>query len=195
MKIICTLFLIIILIQSAFGQTENEFKYSGGIGFGIGSVKFTNQNSGLSLNTDAQLKHGSSIYEVSYYKWFGFGFFTPPSEYVVSYCLKYGKEFKFVREGGLFSLTSNSDLFTNYSVQLKTGISFLESRERTSVKYQRLISDEYNTKSRTGFGLPLEIEVRSEISKFFGLNAKVSGNLNAISPFYDISLGVYFGDL
>jgi len=195
MKIIPTLILNILLIQSALGQTENEFKYSGGIGFGLGSVKFTNQNSGFSLNTDAQLKHGSSIYEVSYYKWFGFEFFTAPLEYAVSYCLKYGKEFKFVRKGGLFSMTSNSDSFTIYSVQLKAGISFLEIRERTSVKYQRLISDEYNTKSRTGLGLPLEIEVRSEINKFFGLNAQVSGNLNAISPFYDISLGVYFGDL
>jgi len=103
---------------------------------------------------------------------------------------EYIRSFDFSMRGLMFpfpfKLIIKKDFY--YSLIGKIGISYNESRVRTELLKDDFFDNRYDSKLNTGFGLPIEIELREEITSFFGLDISFFANFNGIKNYSGFNL-------
>ena len=81
----------------------------------------------------------------------------------------------------------------NYSLIGRIGISYNEGLERTELLSDESFNDRYDSKLIRGFGVPLEIELREEITGFLGMGMSIYANINKVKNYTGVNFSVYVG--
>ncbi|HPI37736.1 MAG TPA: hypothetical protein PK397_07315 [Ignavibacteriaceae bacterium] len=188
---------IIFVLLSVLSYTQTQYNHSiwGGAGVGVGYMKSSNSNSCINLSASLNYKTGNNNFSISYLDSRELLSFDNPTEYVKSVELKYGRSIDFTIRGLLlpfpFLLIVDKDF--NYSIIGKIGLSYNEGRERTTLFKDESFGNRYDSRIITGFGLPVEIELREEITSFLGMGLSFYLNSNRVKTLAGVNLNLYTG--
>ncbi|MCF8239776.1 MAG: hypothetical protein K9J16_00210 [Melioribacteraceae bacterium] len=81
----------------------------------------------------------------------------------------------------------------NYSIIGRIGLSYNKGIKRTTLINEEFFGDSYNSKYVNGFGLPIEVEIKEDITNFLGLGLSVFANFNKVSNYSGFSFNLYIG--
>ncbi|MDP2303230.1 MAG: hypothetical protein Q8N03_12495 [Ignavibacteria bacterium] len=195
MKYLLLFTLLILSNRFSFAQEEINSSFWGQFGTGISFMKLSDTDVGFNLLASLNYEIQNNNFSISYLRSNEFSMFTHPEEYIKSIELKYGRSIDFTIRGLIFPfpflLFINKDF--NYSLIVKAGISYNEGRERTLLIKYELLDHSYASKVKTGFGFPIEIEVREEITNFVGMGFSVYANFNEVKNYSGLNFNLYVG--
>jgi len=80
-----------------------------------------------------------------------------------------------------------------YSLVVKIGASYIVMRERTGIIQLKPFNNLYSGEVKEGMGLPLEIELREELTNSFGMSVSLYGNKNGIKDYWGFNFSIYIG--
>ena len=190
-------YLIVVFLLNSFSFAQDEIKNSfwGQVGTGVSFMNLTDANAGFNLLASLNYEIQNNNFSISYLRSSEFSMFTHPGEYVKSIELKYGRSLDFSMRGLIFPfpflLIIKKDF--NYSLVGKIGISYNESLQRTILLKDELFDNSYASKITTGFGLPIEVEIREEITDFVGMGLSVYTNFNKVKNYSGLNFNIYIG--
>jgi hypothetical protein len=178
-----------------FAQDENKSSFWGQVGTGMSFMKLSDSNAGFNFLASLNYEIKNNNFSISYLRSSEFSMFTHPEEYVKSIELKYGRSIDFTIRGLIFPfpflLIIKKDF--DYSFIGKIGVSYNESLQRTILLNDEFFDDRYDSKIITGLGLPIEIEIREEITSFVGLGLSVYTNYNKVKNYSGFNFNLYVG--
>jgi len=179
-----------------FGQEASNSSMSVQIGSGFSFANFSDNNDGsLCLSGSLNYKINNNNFSIGVFNVIEFILFTRPSEYITSYDIKYGRSINFKMRGLVLPipllLIVNRDF--KYSLVGKVGLSYIRSLSRTNLLENNSFDSVYASEILTGFGIPIELELREEITSFFGMGLSVYTNINSVKNFTGFNLNVYLG--
>lgn len=164
----------------SYAQSFEIKSVYGEFGLGLSSIKFNNGDLGININGSLNIQGNNSIYSIGYLHTDEFTLFIHPSENIKMVNLTYGQ---------VYNLSDNHFLFI-----YKGGISYLQLIERTNqIIKSELFETVYISNQKTGFGLPLEFGVQSNLFKYFGVSTKVFLNVNSVKSFYGFTTNLCVG--
>lgn len=188
--------IIFILLNSlSFAQDEVRTSFWGQVGTGISFMKLSDADAGFNLSTSLNYEIQNNNISISYLHSSEFSMSKHPEEYVKSIELKYGRSIDFSMRGLIFPfpflLIIRKDF--DYSLVGKIGVSYNEGRERTKLLKDEFFDDRYDSKVTNGFGLPIEIEIRENITNFLGMGLSVYANFNKVRNYTGFNFNLYAG--
>ncbi|MFA6598147.1 MAG: hypothetical protein WCS69_10520 [Ignavibacteriaceae bacterium] len=195
MKYIHLLILLILGNTLSIAQYEKKDSFWGQIGYGISFAKYSNSDVGLNILGSINYETQNNNFSFSYVNSGEIALFKDPGEYIKSYELKYGRSIDFSMRGLLFPfpflLIIKKDF--NYSLVGKIGISYNEGLKRTTLIQDDFFDDSYNSKIVSGFGLPVGIEMREEITRYIGMGLSFYTNFNKVKNYSSFNFSLYVG--
>ena len=192
-------YLILVFLLNSFSLAQDEIKNSFWvqIGTGMSFMKLSDADAGLNFLASLNYETQNNNFSFSYLRSSEFALFVNPGEYINSFELKYGRSIDFSTRGLIFPfpflLIIKKDF--NYSLIGKLGISYNELRKRTRLVNSESFNNSYDSKIFTGFGLPIEIEIREEITSLIGLGLSVYTNFNKVKKYSGFNFSLYVGQL
>jgi hypothetical protein len=195
MKKIIVVSLFFLLNCFSFGQDQIKSSFWAEVGTGVSFVKLSAARAGINIFASLNYESQNNNYSLSYLRSSEITLFTHPDEFVKSYELKYGRSIDFSMKGLLlpfpFLLIIKKEF--NYSLIGKIGISYNEARERTNLIKSEICNNSYNSKLISGIGLPIEIELREEITDFIGMSLAAYANFNKVKNYSGINFNISVG--
>ncbi|MFZ4620478.1 MAG: hypothetical protein ACOYNS_07960 [Bacteroidota bacterium] len=177
--------LIALLAMSLFGQTDDRTMFYGEIGFGLSSP--VNTNASADYSARASLTFGKKLLCIRASEgssgFMALGF--PSTEFITKNLLlgHYLSVYHEYNDEGASVLEWNILIFAGYSA-----VKDILKTER-EVNLQNILE----TKERTGFGIPVEIDIQYLIPRYRGATLKLFYNSNPLHRLYGASLSVVFG--
>lgn len=175
-------------------QSNSENSFWAQIGGGANFSDFSDSNLGSNLCLSLNYKFQNNVITVSYLNSEFFSF-DNPNESIKSYQLKYGISSDFSMRGLIFPfplfLLVKKDF--NYSIIGRIGLSYNRGIKRTTLITDDFFGDSYNSLYVDGFGLPIEVELKEDITNFLGLGLSVFANINKVSNYIGFSFNLYVG--
>lgn len=186
---------MLLLNITILAQTNCKNSFWGQIGSGFNFSNFSDSKLGSNLYLSLNYKFQNDVISFSYLNSNEFFTFDKPNEYIRSYQIKYGKSFDFTMRGLIFPfpflLIVKKDF--NYSIIGRIGLSYNKGIKRTTLINEEFFGDSYNSKYVNGFGLPIEVEIKEDITNFLGLGLSVFANFNKVSNYSGFSFNLYIG--
>ncbi|MBU2508353.1 MAG: hypothetical protein KJ799_16775 [Bacteroidetes bacterium] len=174
-----------------FSQDENIHSFWGQVGVGMSYVKLSDSDVGFNLLASVSYEIQNNNFSFTYFRSHEWSFFTRPEEYIKSYEVKYGRSIDFSMRGLLFPfpllLFVKKDF--DYSIVGKIGLSYNEGLKRTTL----IEGNNYSSKFVSGIGLPIEIEIREEITSYLGMGLSVHTNFNKVKNYSGVNINFYVG--
>jgi hypothetical protein len=189
--------LIIILLINCFTFAQDQINHSfwAEIGTGVSFIKLSDDDAGFNYFGSLNYEINNNNFSLSYLNSREFLSFNHPEEYIKSFELKYGRSIDFSMRGLIFPfpllLILKKDF--DYSLIGKIGISYNEGLKRTVLLRDELFNNNYDSKITTGFGLPIEIELREEITSFIGMGLSLYVNFNKVKNYSGFNFNIYIG--
>lgn len=178
-----------------YAQSDSTISIWGQAGYGFGLSKFSDTDGSFSSNLAANIKYDKNIITLGYVYNGEFISFESPGEYFKSFQLKYGRSFDFRMKGLIFPfpflLLIKKEF--NYSFIARTGISYNEGIKRTVLIEHHLFNDKWEFETIYGYGVPIEIEMKEDITNYIGMGLVLSANINEVSNNFGIMLNIYAG--
>lgn len=192
-KIILFFFVTLNIFTNA--QSDSTISIWGQAGYGFGLSKFSDTDGSFISCLAANIKYDKNIVTLGYVYNGEFLSFENPGEYVKSFQLKYGRSFDFKMKGLIFPfpflLLIRKDF--SYSFIPRIGISYNEGIKRTILIEPQLFNDRWEFRTLNGYGIPIEVELKEDITNYIGLGTVLSANFNKISNNFGIMFNVYIG--
>jgi hypothetical protein len=195
MKNIIVVSLFFLFNCFSFGQDQIRSSFWGEVGTGVSFMKLSSASAGINIFASLNYESQNNNFSLSYLRSSEFSFFAHPKEFVKSYELKYGRSIDFSMKGLVFPfpflLIIKKEF--NYSLIGKIGISYNEARERNNLIKSEIFNSSYDSKLISGIGLPIEIELREEITDFIGMGLAVYTNFNKVKNYSGINFNITVG--
>ena len=160
-----------------FSQDEIQHSFSGQIGGGIGILNFSNTHLAMNLYSSIDYSIGNKVIEITFAKSHEFSPLGKSVEYLSTYQIKYGRSYHFKMKGLILPIIIlpylDLDEEFNYSLTGKIGVSYNEGLFETG-DYGSI------TENKSGLGIPIELELREEITNYFGLGFTAYFNFNKV---------------
>jgi len=187
--------ILFLLSNQSFSQDHLSNSFWGQVGTGINFMKLQNTNSGFNLSASFNYEVNNNNFSISFLHSSEFSLFTHPEEYIKSIELKYGRSIDFSMRGLIFPFPFLLIIKRKFDYSLigKIGISYNESRERTLLLEDDFFDNRYNSKNKYGLGLPIEIELREEITNFLGMGVSLYTNFNEVKNYSGFNFSLYVG--
>jgi len=187
-----TLFLLNCLL---FAQEQTTHSFWAEVGTGVNFLEFTDSHNGFNLYGSLNYEIENNNFSLSYLHSSEFSMFVRPEEYIESIELKYGRSIHFSMRGLGFPIPFLLIINRNFDYSLvgKVGISYNESRKRTALLANESFDSSYNSKITNGFGLPVEIELREQITSFIGMGFSFYANFNEVKNFSGVNFNIHLG--
>ncbi len=179
MKVILTIIITLTLSfqNLLFAQNEMQHSLSGQFGGGIGFLNFSNTHLAMNLYSSIDYGIGNKLIEIAFVKSYEFSPISKSVEYLSTFQIKYGSTYHFKMKGLFLPIIIlpylDIDKEFNYSLTGKVGISYNEGLFE-SKGYDSITDNNF------GFGIPIELELREEITNYFGLGFIAYYNLNKV---------------
>jgi len=191
-------FLIILVLSNlVFSQGVKSSSFWGDAGAGLNYIKLANSDVMLNFRFGLNYKVNSNNFSVVYLNSSEFELIDSPAEYLKSVSVIYGRSFDFTMRRLLVPLPLPMIVTKEfkYSLVVKIGASYIVKRERTGIIQLKPFNNLYSGEVKEGMGLPLEIELREELTKSFGMSVSLYGNKNGIKDHWGFNFGIYIGQL
>lgn len=195
MKKVFHIILFICVTFSCVAQDKNNSQFWVQVGTGITFMKLTDTDAGINFAGSLNYEKDNDNFSFSFINSIEWILFSNPEEYIKSYMLQYGRSINFTMRGLFFPLPFFlllKDQF-NYSLVGKMGISYNESIKRTTIRTSQSFSSYYNHELITGFGLPIDVEFREEISSYFGMGLSAFANFNKVRNYSGFNISLHLG--
>lgn len=165
-------------------------------GTGIGFTKFSNSSAGIGFLLSLNYENQNHNLSASFMHLDEFEMFDHPGEYIKSYSIKYGRSYDFSMRGCIlpFPLLLIINKNFDYSIIGRVGVSYNKWLDRTNLIKNESFSSSYDSEVIHGFGVPIEFEIREEITSYLGLGFMLFTNINKVKTYWGFNFSILIGN-
>ena len=195
MKNLIIVCLFSLLSVVAFPQGENKSSIWINAGTGLSFMQFTDVGTALNFSLALNYDNQNNNVCASYMHAFALELFSSPDEYVNSFEVKYGRSLKFKMRGLLFPMFPFLLLLKKqfeYTITGRVGLSYTNASKWTKIKESEFLDVEYNTELLHSIGLPIEIEIREDVTSDVCFGLVFYTNINKVMNFSGVNFNIYF---
>lgn len=191
MKFKGLLSIFIFLVINSYSQEFDSNTFWLKAGYGFSTAKFSDSEVGLTLNGSFSYKTQNNIFTFSY---FNTGEFWS-NEYVETFSLQYGKSYDFSMRGLLFPIPLSLLIKKNfnYSIIGRVGFSYNKWNKKTTLIDHSFLNEKYNYELIKGFGFPIELEIKEDITGFLGMGFSIYTNISGVKGYTGFSINLCLG--
>lgn len=191
MKLNLVLIILLSISININAQVKDKHVIWGQMGFGSGFVEMTSSDRTLNVEVALNYKRNSNNFSLSFLNSSTLSLFSNP-EYISSIEVMYGKSYDF--EFFALLLFPFVTLKSNYSIYAKSGIAFLETATYTDMIRWEPFKSEYGIDIKNGFGIPIEVGIRSELFHIMAFDLSFHTNINSLKKYSSINWSVCLGN-
>ncbi len=164
-------------------------------GYSVGFANFSDTDIGLGINGTLTFEKDKNLFSFSYQKIYELSLFSDHQETIQSFQLKYGKAKEFRMRGLLFPfpffLLIKKDF--NYNILWRAGFAYNLYQKIPDHENEIKVNTHNTYERKSFFSIPLEIELREDITDFIGIGTGLFINLNNKYSSGGIIFNLYLG--